>query len=617
MSYEFKNFSELDFEQIKTSLKQYLSTQEAFVGFDFEGTAINALVNLLAYNTQYNAFYLNMHASERFLSTAQRRENVVALAKNLGYIPHSSSGATGSITVEITTSPTFPQSEFVVPKHTLFKASSDDETFTLYTSESQSLENTLANQSKKTFRGSLKVFEGKKFTQNFTFTSSENGVVLPNKNVQVDKLVVTVTTGSLTEEWQPSSSISRTLSTSKIYFTEEVVGQKTRVYFGDDIVGKKPAVGSTITVTYFTSKGSNANGASDYSVADSIPGSISCIILNPKDKLSGGVDIESMESIRTNAPLSFETQGRAVTAQDFKNILQKLIPSAHTVSAWGGEDEVGEQRLGYVFLTWVTEEELNALSQGVVVSRTPTEKAYVQEEIRTKYATVTIFPEVKDPQFVFLKLETQVFYDSTSSASIQAIQEAVKSNIKGYYEDNISRFQTTLRYSKISTAIDNSSQYITSNDLSLRVYQEKITAADASNGISIGVPVKSNTLSSSFFTYTMNGVTKQYSYFSDKIVSSATAQTNEVFLWYTEEGTGDDYWKDASGNPIIVGTVNRDTGTLTFTDVVAFDITQAGGISASTPLKMSAEPRYKDIDFGRNLLAVMRDSDIIISVVAD
>ena len=619
MSYQYKNFSELDFEQIKASLKSYLKDQSEFVGFDFEGTAINAIVNLLAYNTQYNAFYMNMHASERFLSTAQRRENVVALAKNLGYTPHSSNGAVGTLNIEVFTDVAFASGTLTVPKHTLFKASTEDQTFTLYASDSQVLQydRTTTNPARKVFKGNVKVFEGKKFTHNFSITASDNGVVLPNKNVQIDKLVVNVTTGSVTEEWMLAGTFSQLLPSSKVYFLEEVVGQKTRVSFGDDIIGKKPPVGSTVTVTYFTSKGSEGNGASDFSVADVIPGSISCVILNPKDALTGGVDVESMESIRTNAPLAFETQGRAVTAQDFKNIVYKLIPSAHTVSVWGGEDEIGAQRLGYVFLTWVTEEELNTLSQGVVIARNPSEKLYVQNELRTKYATVTIFPEVKDPQFVFMKLICQVFYDSTKNISDTAIRTAVSNSVKEYYTENVSQFQTTMRYSKLSTAIDNSSPYITSNDLTVKVYQEKISTADASTGIVIGVPVKTSTLSSSFFGYTLNGTTRPFSYFSDKIVSSSTAQTNEVYLWYKDDVAGDNYWTDQSGFPIRVGTINRDTGTLVFSDVLAFDITKATGISASSPLIVSAEPRYKDIDFGRNLLAVLRESDISIQVTAD
>lgn len=620
MSYQYKNFSELDLERIKDSLKEYLSGQEAFAGFDFKGTAINALINLLAYNTQYNAFYLNMHASERFLSTAQRRENVVSLAKNLGYTPHGAFGAFGVVNVEISTASTYPGNKLTVPKHTLFKASTEDETFTLYTKDSQDLEFNRLDESnpssvRRVFSGNLDVFEGKKFIHTFTLGVGDTGVTLPNKNVQTDKLVVNVTTGSLTEEWSLSKTFLELDSSSKVYFVDEVVGQKSRIYFGDDVISKKPPVGSSVSVTYFTTKGTEANGASDFSFADSIPNGVSYKILNPKDSLTGGSDAESMEAIRTNAPLSFESQNRAVTAQDFKNILHRLIPSAHTVSVWGGEEEVNEQRLGYVFLSWVTEEELSILSSGVVISRSPTEKSYVQNELRTKYATVTIFPEVKDPQFVFLKVKSKVYYDSTKSITYNELLNLVTTNVKRYYSENISKFQTTLRYSKLSTWIDNSSQYITSNDLTVEVYQEKSSVADASGGIVIGVPIKPNTLNSSYFEYTINNTTRPYAYFSDKVTTDVVSQSNEVYLWYREDGS-DNPWKDGD-NPIKVGTIDRETGILVFEDPVVFDITNAVGISASNRLVVSAEPKFKDIDFGRNLLAVLRDADINIQVIAD
>jgi hypothetical protein len=615
--YQYKNFSELDFEEIKDSLKQYLSTQEAFVGFDFEGTAINTLLNVLAYNTQYNAFYLNMHASERFLATAQRRENVVALAKNLGYTPYSSKGSVAVLGLRATPKSWFTENKMTIPKHTMIKGANEDTNMTFYTMEAFDLVQESNQDSSITYFGLVGVFEGKKFTQTFTMTEAETGVVLPNKDVQTDRLEVLITSGSTVEIWNSSSTFMNLDSQSQVYFTEEVIGQKTRIFFGDNIIGKRPANGSTITVTYFTSSGTAGNNASSFTFADAISSADVVTVTNPDAKSYGAVDIESIESIRANAPLEFESQGRAVTANDFKTLLYKLVPSAHTVAVWGGEEELNAPRLGYVFLTWVTKEELDRLSQGVIVTRTPLEKTYVQNALRTKYSTVTIFPEVTDPQFIFLRINCVVYYDSTKTATTDPILAATKANIKKYYTDNISKFQTTLRYSKLSTAIDSASPlYVNSNDLSIQIYQEKVSASDAIGGIVFGIPVKQYSVISTTFTYSNNGVTRNDAYFSDRIVSSISAQSNELYLWYKDNGI-DYVWTDLEGDPIKVGTIDRNSGVVTFSDFSTFDISQAQGISANNRLVVSAEPTYRDIDFGKNLLAVLRETDIKIQVLAD
>lgn len=615
MSYEYKNFSELDFERIKTSLKQYLSTQEAFVGFDFEGTAINALVNLMAYNTQYNAFYLNMHASERFLSTAQRRENVVSIAKNLGYNPHSPKGGVTTLDLVLTpSSPDNPPQSITIPKYTVFKCSTEEETFTLYTDQSYTL--SLVNitppipagqPAVMRYVGSVSVFEGKRFTQNSIITQDQNGVVLSNKDAQTDKLLVIITEGSTSEEWSVAGDISQLTKDSKVYFIEEVVGQKTRIYFGDNIIGKRPNNQSSVSITYFTTKGSLANGAADISPSDSVPGSSEIIIANNLTaKLSGGVDIESIDSIRANAPLLFASQNRAVTPNDFKAIIQsKILPGVHSISCWGGED-ADPIALGYVFISILDEPNDPTPSTSIET------KNYVQSTLREKYGVTTIFPEVVNPKITFLSVSTAVRFDSTKNVNQLDLKQKVKEAIGADQVANYSAFQTTLRYSKLSTAIDSASPYIISNNLDVSVYTEirSVQEMQSLRGISIGIPVATWSLESSEFDWngSIPGMTSPVKVFlTDSLVSG-----NSVSLRYR------------SGNSVItvpgkdsVATIDRSSGTLSFNQTMDFSSIDPSSISISNPLKVFAKSSEKDVSFIKNIAPILRTSDIQVELVAE
>lgn len=638
MSYEYKNFTELDFERIRTSLIDYLKTQSAFEGFDFTGTAINALINLLAYNTQYNAFYLNMHASERFISTAQRRENVVSIAKNLGYSPHSPKGAVTEVNLSFSpVAETNPPSAIVLPKHTVLTCSNEDETFTLYTEESYTLSlNTTTNR----YAGNVKVFEGKKFTQNFIMTTDQNGFVIPNKDVQTDKLLVIVTEGSISQEWIKSSDMSRSLEitqingTQKIYFAEEVVGQKTRVYFGDGVIGKRPVDGASIQITYFTTSGALANGASDITYSGELPsGAKNPIVINPEAKLTSGVNIEDIDSIRANAPLLFAAQNRAVTPNDFKSIIQsKILPGVHSVSCWGGEEDVwnyidvqgtpfaqqyvGEPKLGYVFISIL--EEPNDPTPFTSIET----KLYVESTLRNKYGVVTIFPEVVQPRITFLAISTKVKYDSSKSVQAQELKENIRVSITQDQVENYSEFQTTLRYSRLSTAIDSSSPYIISNNLEVSLYTEasKEEMQSKELQVSIGVPISVWSLKSSEFEYTHEGVTRTV-YLTDSLLPD-----DMVGLAYRDENNSV-RWIQNNGSIIKFASIDRSTGTIDFyippsepgaeRTQTYLDFSKVNGITEVNKLRIYATSLEKDVSFTRNVAPILRLDDIKIELTAE
>ena len=603
MSYQYKNFSDLDFDNIKESLKQYISRHPEFKDYNFEGSALNILLNLLAYNTQYNAFYLNMMSSERFLGTAQRRENVVAVAKNVGYVPYSSSGATAQLVVEAEAVDGFLGQEIKIPVYTMFSASTDSDTFTFYTDQVYSLKRI---QYENKFRATVNVFEGKKFTFPYLLGDGVSSLVIPNKNVQNDKIEVFVKTGSVTEQFFPAHEIANMNENSRVYFVEEVLGEKTKIYFGDGIIGKKVEAGSEVTVTYFTSKGSSANNATKWTFSDAIAnvnGSMS--ILTPTVKAANGSEIESIDSVRRNAPWFYESQNRAVTAQDFKTILTtKIIKDVHTISCWGGEDEV-PMKLGYVFLSWVTNAEIQNETDNSSIFRSPQEKQFIERELRNRFSTVTIFPQVVDPQPIYIRIQSNVVYGVTKIVQEQTLIETIRDAVRADYENNYSKFQTTLRYSRLSTAIDAASPVIKSNDLKVSFYQEEGSITKLMNsGLSIGLPVAVWSLSSSMFTYTLNGVARNNVFFTDSF-----APENKINLCFTNsEGVQE----VLLGN---VASIDRSTGEVTFNPL--FDFTGISGIDDTRKLKIYASSQNKDIEFKKNMIPLMRTSDIVVNITAN
>jgi hypothetical protein len=584
---DIKNFTDVDFDGIKASLKEFMKTQDNLQDYDFEGSIVNTMLDVLAYNTQYNAFYANMLASERFIATAQRRSSLIQIARTLGYVPISRRPSVGYVDLVLT--PTVGYAGLVtIPSNTIFTSTINSVTYKYITREDISL-----SQVGGVYTASdVAIYEGKRLVHTYTVSEAGLSLTIPNVGVDTTNIKVTVFSGvsdSVGVQFTQVNDFTQVKATDTNFFIDEVDGEKHKVYFGNDIIGKKVVVGSIVQVTYYTSNGSDSNGARLYTLSTAIP-NVASTVISSEVKAMGGSPIEATDSIRDSAPLFFQRQNRAVTDEDFRSIIKELYPNAKSVTAWGGETE-SPPKYGFAFVSVLTD------SNGTLSEQT---KNVLRLQLRQRYATLTTFPELVDPQFIYLTSKTLVSYDGNmTNAGSSNIIATVTDVIKDYSAVTLNQFKSVLRYSKLIANIDNSVSSIVSNqteiemyikyslndtlkqNLSFNFYQEIDVGSVRSNTFDYG------TFASAFFLENADG-------FADLVYTSPSTQLTINII------------KDALK-------INYITGSITFnTDEFDFDKIS---ISELKPLQMFALPDKFDItSYGRNVI-IFNDSDIQVEAI--
>ena len=458
--------TELDFDNIKENLKSFLSSDDSLfkvdAGFNFEGSVLSSLLDVLAYNTHYMGYYTNMLANEMFLDSAVKRESVVSLAKQLGYTPRSATCA--QITFDATNKD--DNNPVSVPITKVFEGENDlNKTFKFYPIDEYVIQ---AGQT-----SSITCREGTKVTREYVIDSNnlEQKILL---DTNVDKFTLSVrvkpdnTSNDNTfityNEFEDITVLLQTGATSsKVYYLNEVDAGQFEVVFGDGVeTGYKPNDGSLIRLEYLVSSMDEANGisnireVSDVTVLEDIK--ITSVA-------SGGAEPQSLESIRYMAPKSFQSQNRAVTSDDYSTLAQLKFPNLKSVISWGGEEN-DPIAFGKVFISiWKKDNS----------SLTDSEKDWVKKEMLQKNKVIGIIPEVVDPDFVYLKVDTTVLYDS-SSALIPAgsIMNKISDSIYNYGQLRLDEFGKSFRFSPLSSAIDDSDASVVSNYLSLSL-SKKVT----------------------------------------------------------------------------------------------------------------------------------------------
>ena len=342
------NITDLDFDSIKNNLRDYFGSQTEFSDHDFEGSAISVMLDILAYNTYYNSYYVNMLASESFLDSAQLRDSVVSRASMLGYTPQSVTGAKANVAITIT--PGDSPASITIDKDTQFTSSVNGTSYTFCTANSTTITPvdgvytatgvTLAQGIPLTFR----------YTANTANT--EQKFLLPNANTDTDSLTVTIqesATDTNTSVYSKATDITTVNSTSNVYFLSEHTAGQYKVEFGDGVLGRKPITGNIVLLKALVSEGDDCNGANTFSAAGTV-GGYSTVSVAVSNAASGGSDKESLESIKFNAPKTYETQNRAVTTDDYKKIVEAEVSGLDSVSVWGGQDH-STPTYGTVFIS--------------------------------------------------------------------------------------------------------------------------------------------------------------------------------------------------------------------------------------------------------------------------
>jgi hypothetical protein len=446
--------TELDFEDIRSNLKSYLSTQTQFKDYNFEGSAMATLLDVLAYNTHYNAYYINMLANEMFLDSAQQRDSVVSMAKALGYTPVSAIGASANVTLTfsgIDSSVT----QFTLPKNSKFTTTVDDIQYTYVTPETY----TVRNQS-NTYIQSVTIKEGLPLTHRFIVNSANpQRYVLPNLNVDITSISVKVQNSlsdTTTTEFTLASNVTQVYSTSPVYFIEEAYDGKYEIVFGSGSLGKRVIDGNIIIVEYLVCNGEETNGASTFAIDTiNIEPTYTSVALAVNSVARGGRPQENIESIKFNAPRNYQTQNRAVVDNDYQRIILAENPDLQSVIAFGGE-KANPPVYGKVYI---------AIKPYAEQYATATRKDQVRENILDR-TPLAVDPVIIDADYTYLIPTITTYYDTTrTTATTSAIESAVRSAVANFSENNLERFGNRLRYSRFVRALDNiTSGAIQNND---------------------------------------------------------------------------------------------------------------------------------------------------------
>ena len=486
--------TELDFEQIRTNLKSYLSTQSQFLDYNFEGSAMAVLLDVLAYNTHYNAYYINMLANEMFLDTAQQRDSIVSHAKLLGYVPVSAIGATAN--VQITFSGVSEAiSQFTIPKYAKFRTTIDDIQYTYVTTEAYKVVN-----NSNTFTRAISIKEGLPLTHRFAVNDANpQRYVLPNENVDFTSIEVTVqesVSDTTTTEFTVATNVSQVFSTSPVFFIEEAYEGKYEIVFGSGSLGKSLKNGNIVIITYLVCNGDETNGAQTFSVDDltGIDVSYSFATVSTNQSARGGRPQETIESVKFNAPRNFQTQNRCVVDNDYQRILLAENPDLQSVIAFGGE-QATPQVYGKVFIA------AKPFGEQFV---TETRKQQLRESILNR-VPLAIDPVFIDADYTYVIPTITTFYNkSKTTATTSAIEQAVRNTILSFSTTNLERFGNRLRYSRFVRALDNLIVgSILNNDASLILEKRFVPNTNVAEKIELNYnnPIRTGSVSSSQFTF--------------------------------------------------------------------------------------------------------------------
>ena len=585
--------AELDFDAIKSNLKTYLQGQSEFADYDFEGAGLSVLLDILAYNTHYNALYTNLAVNEMFLDSASKRESVVSIAKTLGYRPRSAVAPTAIIDVRVT-SPSSTPTSLNLPKYTPFSTTISGTTYNFYTTQEYS---TSLNGSEYLFEN-VEIKEGTYLQFRYTKASGTR-FIIPNAGCDLSTLTVQVQESSSTgtyDTYVEGTNLLALNSTSKVYFVKEIENELYEVIFGDGTIGAALSNGNVVTLNYLVTNKDAANFASLFTYGgDSLVGGT--VVATTSTPAYGGSEIENIESIRYNAPRHFSTQNRGVTVEDYKSLVTESVSNIEAVSVWGGEDNYPPV-YGKVFLS---------IKPNNATTLTANQKTQIINEVLKPRNVVSITPEIVDPEYIHIAVTTSVYYNPRlTNRNANDIKSIVESTIANYNVTDLEKFDSIFRFSKLSRLIDAAEPSIVSN----------ITK------ISLHKPVTPVYNTNAEYSFTL--VNPIYNA-GEGVAEDAVSTTP----FYIDGDTENEYYMDDDGNGNLrlfyyvssnvknyvnntFGTVNYSTGTVV---VPSLNITSLG--VGFTEFKFFIKPESYDVVSARNQIAVILDDEVDVTVITD
>ena len=457
-------FTNLNFEDIKTSIKDYLRQNSNFSDFDFEGSNLSVLINTLAYNSYITAYNTNMVANESFIDSATLRENVVSLARNIGYVPRSKRAATAL--VQFVTTGISTDNTSITLQPGVFANSGINQTNFIYSLPERVQAPSFLGQS----QGMVTIYQGQYLEKEWTIDTSQPNqkYVLPNDSIDTSTLRVFVKESSSSNtrtEYKLLDSIVGITSVTNMFLIQETSDEKYELLFGDGIFGKKLESGNVVTASYIKTDGKDGNGATNFNYAGTIKDESGGDITTATTRLitmipsENGDDIESVESIRNYAPRRFAAQNRAVTATDYEALLPSIYPNIQSVSAFGGED-LNPPQYGRVFIA-AKPRNGNFLADS-------TKKSLLKS--LKNYSIAGIVPSFVDLKFLYVELDSYIYYNTNFTGNADTLRASIVNSVIQYGgSSELNKFGGRFKYSKMISVIDNTDSSITSNITNIKI----------------------------------------------------------------------------------------------------------------------------------------------------
>lgn len=597
--------AELDFDNIKTNLKEFMKAQSQFSDYDFEGSGLSVLLDVLAYNTHYNAYLANMLVNEMFLDSAVKRSSAVSLAKHLGYTTRSARGSTAIVNI-VVNNPTGSPSSLTIDPYTPFSTTIGDTSYQFLNTESITI--TPSNDVYR-FTGVV-LRQGVKFENTFVVVDPGTQEIfsIPNASIDTSTIKVTVqnsATDLTTTTYNVATDIVGLNGTSTVYFLQENPNGYYEIFFGDGTIGKKLTVGNIITIEYLSVEGEATNVSSLVTqsfTTQSIGGS-SDINITTTSNSSGGSAKETISSIRYNAPLVNSARNRAVTAADYKALVEANFLDAESVAVWGGEENV-PPKFGKVIIS------LKPFS-GFTISQTAKDNL-VTSILRSK-KVITVSPEIVDPDYYYVNLTADVVYNkNVTTLNPSQIENIVRDVIANYFSLDLQKFDLDFNKSKLSKLILEADSSIHSVLFDVKLQKRLNLVVNTNNSFQGDLALRFNNkispgnFTSSRFYVTFNGQ-QRLAKFAD-IPDTMPPDPN---------GTGTIRIVDAYSNgPIIInlGTINYSTGVVNILDFIP-----SGLQSGVNDIRFSAgiQTRSHNVQVFRNQILLLDDSNLNSSIGRD
>jgi hypothetical protein len=605
--------SSIDFDTLKQNFKEFLSTQSVFKDYDFDGSNINVLLDVMSYNSYLNAFYLNMVASEMFLDSAQKYDSVISHAKELNYVPRSARSSAAEVNLVIDT--IGMNGKLTMPKGTRFTGFNSNGSFTFTTDEAKVFVSTNSIFSV----ANLQIYEGDYFNDSYVVDYSiENQLFLiSNKNVDTNSLTVNVVenNGSTNTSFTRAETLFGLGSQSNVYFLQGAQNGQYEITFGDNLFGRKPVNGAVVNISYRVASGIVSDGVSEFILSDDLGpinnGSANVSSLSLVTASSSGAAQETIESVRFAAPRYFATQQRAVSSNDYTAlILNNFGGEISDVVVYGGQ-EAEPKLYGRVIVSLKP-------ASGTIAPN------YIKNEITNYLQEYIALPNrilINDPDYTFCSVFSQVQYNKNiTTKTAEEIKLAALTSITEYSRNNLERFGRDLRYSRLVSDIDNADTSIISNDTELRIIKRINPNFNQKTTYNITV---GNVLYYDSTIYTDN---EQHKLLHDSEIDARTTHATLISSRFTYNATDGKVYElaffedDAQGNVVLfaptedeilpvenVGTINYVTGEITLNNINVASYTNY--------ISLYLRSRFKDIAASQNKIIVIDPSDVSVSIV--